>query len=261
MQRITIATRGSQLALWQAEHIKARLQTQHGPNLAVELKIITTTGDKILDAPLAKIGGKGLFLKEIEEALLAEEADLAVHSMKDVPPPHLRGLYPGRHSGARSPSDTLLLTAHGGLDSLPPGARVGTCQPTPAGPDLARRPDVQVLPLRGNVDARLRKLMEGQFDAIVMATAALNRLGLEAPRQLLDAARLSARRRPGGAGPGIQGRARGSGAGHRLPGPPRSPPALVLAERGFMEGLERRQRPSPPTRSLPATACSPWRVW
>ncbi|MEW5774817.1 MAG: hydroxymethylbilane synthase [Thermodesulfobacteriota bacterium] len=180
MDKLTIATRGSKLALWQANHIKDRLEAHH-PGLAVDLLVIKTTGDKILDVPLAKIGGKGLFVKEIEEALLERRADLAVHSMKDVPVELPAGLVVGIHPERERPTDTLLSVRHASLADLPPHARVGTSSLRRKSQLAALRPDLDIADLRGNVDTRLRKLMEGQFDAIVMATAGLRRLGLAAP--------------------------------------------------------------------------------
>ena len=181
MNKVTIATRGSALALWQAEHISALLRGRHA-GLEVELLKIKTTGDKILDVPLAKVGGKGLFVKEIEEALLDGRADLAVHSMKDVPtelPPDLVvGINPEREDC----TDTLLSVQYDGLSGLPQGARVGTSSLRRQSQLKTLRPDLQVESLRGNLDTRVRKLMEGQYDAIVVATAGLKRLGLSAPK-------------------------------------------------------------------------------
>ncbi len=181
MRKVTIATRGSKLALWQAEHISALLRRQYA-DLEVDLLRIKTTGDKILDVPLAKVGGKGLFVKEIEEALLDGRADLAVHSMKDVPtqlPPQLTvGVNPVREA----PTDSLLSVKYDGLDALPDGAHVGTSSLRRQAQLKTLRPDLDIESLRGNLDTRVRKLLEGQFDAIVVATAGLNRLGLTAPK-------------------------------------------------------------------------------
>lgn len=181
MRKVTIATRGSKLALWQAEHISALLRRQY-PGLEVDLLKIKTTGDKILDVPLAKVGGKGLFVKEIEEALLDGRADLAVHSMKDVPtelPPQLTvGVNPVREAA----TDSLLSVKYDGLDALPNGAHVGTSSLRRQAQLKTLRPDLDIESLRGNLDTRVRKLMEGRFDAIVVATAGLNRLGLTAPK-------------------------------------------------------------------------------
>ncbi len=177
--RIRIATRGSKLALWQAEHIAGRLREQY-PQLDVELKKIKTSGDKIQDVPLAKVGGKGLFVKEIEEALERDEADLAVHSMKDVPAELPPGLVLGVIPQRDDPSDCFLSTAYSGLDSLPQGGVVGTSSLRRQAQILALRPDLQLVPLRGNLDTRLRKLEQGQFDAIIVASVGLKRLELGA---------------------------------------------------------------------------------
>jgi len=180
MNKLVIATRGSALALWQANHIKDCLETEH-PGLEVELLKIKTKGDKILDVPLAKVGGKGLFVKEIEEALLDGRAHLAVHSMKDVPtqlPEELEvGIIPEREE----PTDTLLSVKYEGLEGLPQGALVGTSSLRRQSQLATLRPDLKITWLRGNLDTRLRKLMDGDYDAIILATAGLNRLGLTAP--------------------------------------------------------------------------------
>ncbi|NJB69310.1 hydroxymethylbilane synthase [Desulfobaculum xiamenense] len=181
MKNITIATRGSKLALWQANHIRDCLLAQY-PGISVDLLEIKTTGDKILDVPLAKVGGKGLFVKEIEEALLDGRADLAVHSMKDVPVELPESLVVGVNPKREDNTDTLLSVHYGSLDELPKGAKVGTSSLRRRAQLLALRPDLEVLDLRGNVDTRLRKLIEGQYDAIVMATAGIRRLGLSAPK-------------------------------------------------------------------------------
>lgn len=179
IQRLTIATRGSKLALWQAEFIKKNL-TDRYPGLQVELSIIKTTGDKILDVPLAKVGGKGLFVKEIEEALLEGRADLAVHSMKDVPAEIPTGLILGVIPERAKAYDQLLSCRYKGLTDLPKKARVGTSSLRRKSQLLALRPDLTVVNLRGNLDTRVRKLSEDQFDAIVVAAAGLDRLGLSA---------------------------------------------------------------------------------
>ncbi|MDP2846689.1 MAG: hydroxymethylbilane synthase [Humidesulfovibrio sp.] len=181
MKNITIATRGSMLALWQAEHIKSLLCARY-PGLTVDLLKIKTTGDKILDVPLAKVGGKGLFVKEIEEALLDGRADLAVHSMKDVPTELPEELIVGVNPVREAPTDSLLSVNFDGLDALPKGAKVGTSSLRRQAQLLTLRPDLTIESLRGNLDTRVRKLLEGQFDAIVVATAGLNRLGLTAPK-------------------------------------------------------------------------------
>jgi hydroxymethylbilane synthase len=176
-ERLVIATRGSALALWQAEHVKARI-AQVAPDIAVEFNVIKTSGDKILDVPLAKVGGKGLFVKEIEQALLDHQADLAVHSMKDVPAELAPGLVLAAVSSREVPWDALCARAPVTVDTLPHGARVGTSSMRRQCQLLARRPDLQIAMLRGNVPTRIRKLDEGAFDAIVLAAAGLTRLGL-----------------------------------------------------------------------------------
>ena len=176
MQRLTIGTRGSALALWQAEHVAERLRTA-SPILEVELKVIKTRGDKILDVPLAKVGGKGLFVKEIEQAMLRHEIHLAVHSIKDVPALLSPGLILAAIPEREDPRDALVSRA-GELDDLPAGAVVGTSSLRRACQLLHRRPDLKLRNLRGNVDTRLGKLDEGQYDAVVLAAAGLNRLGL-----------------------------------------------------------------------------------
>jgi hydroxymethylbilane synthase len=176
-QRLVIATRGSALALWQAEHVKARLAAV-APDVAVEFNVIKTSGDQILDVPLAKVGGKGLFVKEIEQALLDHQADLAVHSMKDVPAELAPGLVLVAVSSREVPWDALCARAPVTVDTLPRGARVGTSSMRRQCQLLARRPDLQIAMLRGNVPTRIRKLDDGEFDAIVLAAAGLTRLGL-----------------------------------------------------------------------------------
>ncbi len=182
MKNIVIATRGSKLALWQANHIKDCIEQQHAGEVAVELLVLKTKGDIILDVPLAKVGGKGLFVKEIEEALLDGRADLAVHSMKDVPMELPEGLILGAIPAREDASDTFLSVQYDTLDSLPQGATVGTSSLRRQSQLLTLRPDLKVVSLRGNVDTRLRKLTDGEFDAIIMATSGLKRLGLTAPK-------------------------------------------------------------------------------
>jgi hydroxymethylbilane synthase len=179
VKRLVIATRGSQLALWQAEHTKARLLAV-APELAVDFNVITTSGDKILDVPLAKVGGKGLFVKEIEQALLDRTADLAVHSMKDVPAELAPGLTLAAVSSREVPWDALCAREAVTVDTLPRGASVGTSSMRRQCQLLARRPDLKISMLRGNVPTRIRRLDEGVFDAIVLAAAGLTRLGLAA---------------------------------------------------------------------------------
>ena len=182
MKKLVIATRGSALALWQANHIKDRLESEH-PGLTVELLKIKTKGDKILDVPLAKVGGKGLFVKEIEEALLDGRAHLAVHSMKDVPTELPENLVVGIIPEREAATDSLLSVKYDDLSGLPEGAVVGTSSLRRQSQLATLRPDLKIESLRGNLDTRVRKLIDGEFDAIVVATAGLNRLGLSAPRQ------------------------------------------------------------------------------
>ncbi|MCC7122922.1 MAG: hydroxymethylbilane synthase [Gammaproteobacteria bacterium] len=175
---VRIATRGSQLALWQAEHVRERLVALH-PGLAVELVAMKTTGDKILDAPLAKIGGKGLFVKELEQAMLEGRADLAVHSMKDVPVELPDGLHIACVLTREDPRDCLLARNGRDLASLPHGAIVGTSSLRRRSQLRILRADLDLRDLRGNVNTRLARLANGEYDAIVLAFAGLKRLALE----------------------------------------------------------------------------------
>jgi hydroxymethylbilane synthase len=176
-QRIVIATRESRLALWQAEHVKARLEGLY-PACRVELLGMTTRGDQILDRPLAKVGGKGLFVKELETALLDGQADIAVHSMKDVPMVLEEEFTLACISARELPLDAFVSSRYASLDELPPGAVVGTSSLRRESQLHARYPYLAVSSLRGNLDTRLRKLDEGQYDAIILAAAGLIRLGL-----------------------------------------------------------------------------------
>ena len=180
--KVVIGTRGSKLALWQAEWVKAELQRMN-PGLEVELNKIKTTGDKILDVPLAKVGGKGLFVKEIEEALLRREADLAVHSMKDVPTEFPEDLHLAVICKREDPRDAFIARSSGpaakSFRDLPHGATVGTSSLRRACQLLSIRPDLRIMQLRGNLESRFRKLDEGQFDAIILAAAGVKRLGWE----------------------------------------------------------------------------------
>lgn len=174
---LRIATRKSPLAMWQAEFVRSELQRLH-PGLEVELVTFTTQGDKILDTPLAKIGGKGLFVKELEVALLDGRADIAVHSMKDVPMDFPEGLGLIAIGEREDPRDAFVSNTYASIDALPAGAVVGTSSLRRLVQLRARRPDLRIEALRGNLDTRLRKLDEGQYDAIVLAAAGLKRLGL-----------------------------------------------------------------------------------
>jgi hydroxymethylbilane synthase len=180
--KVVIGTRGSKLALWQAEWVKAELQRMN-PGLEIELNKIKTTGDKILDVPLAKVGGKGLFVKEIEEALLRKEADLAVHSMKDVPTDFPSDLHLAVICRREDPRDAFIARstapAAKNFKELPRGATVGTSSLRRACQLLSIRPDLRIKQLRGNLETRFRKLDEGQFDAIILAAAGVKRLGWE----------------------------------------------------------------------------------
>ena len=179
MNTLKIATRQSPLALWQAEHIRERLELLH-PGLKVELVTFVTQGDKILDTPLAKIGGKGLFVKELEAALLDGRADLAVHSMKDVPMQLPQGLSLAVTCEREDPFDAFVSNQFENFEALPQGARLGTSSLRRKCQILKQRPDLDVIDLRGNVGTRLSKLDEGQYDAIILASAGLKRLGLQA---------------------------------------------------------------------------------
>ncbi|MFZ1576532.1 MAG: hydroxymethylbilane synthase [Chromatiaceae bacterium] len=175
---IRIATRKSPLALWQAEHVAEALRRAH-PGLQVEILGMTTRGDKILDAPLAKIGGKGLFVKELEQGLLEGSADIAVHSTKDVPVDFPEGLFLPAILEREDPRDAFVSQRFERLDDLPQGARIGTSSLRRQCQLAARRPDLDIQPLRGNVNTRLAKLDSGEFDAILLAAAGLMRLGFE----------------------------------------------------------------------------------
>ncbi len=175
-REIRIATRKSALALWQAEYVKARLEASH-PGLKVSLVPMVSRGDKLLDAPLAKIGGKGLFVKELEEAMLDGGADIAVHSMKDVPMEFPEGLGLYCICEREDPRDAFVSNRFDSLDALPPGAVVGTSSLRRRAQVLARRPDLKIQFLRGNVNTRLAKLDAGEYDAIILAAAGLIRLG------------------------------------------------------------------------------------
>jgi hydroxymethylbilane synthase len=172
---LRIATRKSPLAMWQAEHIKARLEALH-PGLVVELVTFTTQGDKILDVPLAKIGGKGLFVKELEVAMLDGRADIAVHSMKDVPMEFPEGLELGIICERENPHDAFVSNTYKSIDELPQGAVVGTSSLRRQCQIQQQRPDLIIKSLRGNVQTRLSKLDAGEFDAIILAAAGLLRM-------------------------------------------------------------------------------------
>lgn len=183
---VRIATRQSPLALWQAEFVKAELQRFH-PGLQVELVKMVTQGDKILDAPLAKVGGKGLFVKELETGMLEGEADIAVHSMKDVPVEFPEGLHLAVICEREDPRDAFVSNTYNKFEDLPQGARVGTSSLRRQAQLLLARPDLEIISLRGNVNTRLRKLDDGDYDAIVLAAAGLIRLEMgDRIREFLD---------------------------------------------------------------------------
>ncbi|QOW44766.1 hydroxymethylbilane synthase [Acinetobacter piscicola] len=177
MKTLKIATRQSPLAMWQAEHIRDRLEQLH-PQLQVELVTFVTQGDKILDTPLAKIGGKGLFVKELEAALLDGRADLAVHSMKDVPMQLPEGLELAVICEREDPFDAFVSNHYAKFEDLPQGAKLGTSSLRRKCQVLKQRPDLDVIDLRGNVGTRLSKLDAEQYDAIILASSGLKRLGL-----------------------------------------------------------------------------------
>jgi len=174
---IRIATRQSPLALWQAEHVAARLR-QAFPGIETELVTMVTRGDKILDAPLAKVGGKGLFVKELEQGMLEGRADIAVHSMKDVPVEFPEGLHLAVILEREDPSDAFVSNRYSSLADLPANARIGTSSLRRQCQIKARFPDAEILSLRGNVNTRLAKLDAGEYDAIILASAGLKRLGM-----------------------------------------------------------------------------------
>ncbi len=178
LRELRIGTRGSQLALFQANWVKTRLEQAH-PGIRVTLVKIKTTGDKIQDAPLAKIGGKGLFVKEIEEALLRRHIDLAVHSIKDVPTELPEGLHLAAIPRREDPLDAFISREGVPLKDLPRGARIGTSSLRRQAQLLHFRPDLRLIPLRGNLDTRLKKLIALGLDGIVLASAGLKRLGME----------------------------------------------------------------------------------
>jgi hydroxymethylbilane synthase len=235
-RKLVIATRQSQLALWQARFVQSELRAAH-PELNVELLGITTRGDKWLSSPLSEIGGKGLFIKELEQALIDGSADLAVHSVKDVPAELPHGFAMPVLAFREDVRDALVSRAGAGLADLPPGALVGSSSLRRQSQLLAIRADLDVRPIRGNVGTRLQKLDDGDFDAVVLATAGLNRLGLAervtehlSPEVCLPAA--------GQGALGIECRA-GDSEVVELLGPLQDPEvhACVTAERRVSEGL------------------------
>ena len=179
MKEIKIATRKSILALWQSEHIKARIEAQH-KGMKVVLEGMKTKGDVILDTPLAKIGGKGLFTKELEDSMLKGETDIAVHSLKDVPVVFPEGLKLAAICSREDTRDAMISGKFAKFSDLPHGAKVGTTSLRRKMQLLIMRPDLEIISLRGNVQTRLRKLKDGEFDAIILAMAGINRLNIKA---------------------------------------------------------------------------------
>jgi len=187
MARLRIGSRGSQLALWQAHHISALLR-ERGHEVELEIEIIKTTGDKITDVALAKVGTKGMFTKEIEEALAEGRIDLAVHSLKDLPTELSLGFEVAAITTRENPRDVFCSRKYKNVEELPQAARVGTSSLRRQAQLKAVRPDLDIFPLRGNVDTRLRKLEAGEYDAIILAAAGLNRLGkTQLVRQVISA--------------------------------------------------------------------------
>ena len=174
--KLVIATRQSALAMWQAEHVRDRLRAVY-PSCAIELLGLTTQGDRVVDTPLADIGGKGLFIKELEQAMLGGRADLAVHSLKDVPMDMPEGFVLAAIMAREDPRDAFVSNAHRSLSELPPGSKVGTSSLRREAQLRERYPELAAEPLRGNVTTRLRKLDEGRYAAIILAVAGLKRLG------------------------------------------------------------------------------------
>ena len=233
--RVVIATRESRLALWPAEHVRTLLERRLG--MTVTLLPMTTRGDQILDRSLAKVGGKGLFVKELENALEDGRADLAVHSLKDVPMDLPAGFALAAVLEREDPADAFVSARHASLDALPHGAVVGTSSLRRLVQLRAMRPDLRIESLRGNLDTRLRKLDQGDYDAIVLAAAGLVRLGLGARiRARFDAARMLPAAGQGALG--IEIRAGATGLGERLATLTHRPTWLaVLAERAVSRTL------------------------
>jgi hydroxymethylbilane synthase len=177
--KIIFATRPSALARWQTARVIQLLQAAH-PGLECNEYVITTTGDRVLDRPLPEIGGKGIFTSELEDALLSGKVDAAVHSLKDLPVENTPGIVVAAIPEREAAQDVLVSADGWTISNLPDGARVGTCSTRRTAQLLARRPDLTILPLRGNVDSRVRKVLTGEYDAIVLAQAGLTRLGLQA---------------------------------------------------------------------------------
>ncbi len=233
---LTIGTRGSALARWQSDWVKARLLADW-PELACETKLFHTSGDKILDKPLPEIGGKGLFTEELENALRSGEIDIAVHSLKDLPIADVPGLAIGAIGEREDSRDVLISRHYHTLANLPPGARVGTSSLRRSAQLLAARPDLQILSLRGNVDTRIRKAMQGDYDAIVLAAAGVLRLGFSShiAEYLSSDVMLPA---PGQGAVAVQCRSDDAAARALLHPIDHAPTrSAVTAERAFLNGL------------------------
>jgi hydroxymethylbilane synthase len=233
---LTIGTRGSALARWQTDWVRARLQTAW-PDLECQTRLFTTSGDRILNKPLPEIGGKGLFTEELENALRNGEIDLAVHSLKDLPIDDAPGLTLGAIPVREDARDVLISRNGWTLDTLPRGARVGTSSLRRSAQLLALRPDLTLLPLRGNVDTRIRKAMNGEYEAIVLAAAGVLRLGLgeHITEYLPFEVMLPA---PGQGAMAVQSRADDASVLELLrPLDDPAPRAAVTAERAFLKAL------------------------
>lgn len=233
MRTLVIGSRGSRLALWQAEWVKARLLER---GHACRLQVIRTSGDRITDRPLASFGGRGVFVKEIEDALIAGEIDLAVHSLKDLPTAQPEGLEICCIPEREDARDLLASAGGRGLRDLPPGASVGTGSPRRACQLRALRPDLSIRDLRGNVDTRIRKLREGDLDAIVLAAAGIRRLGETVAGRVLEIDEMVPAVGQGALA--VEARRDDRGIGAALE-PIHHPPtaAAVTAERAFLRGL------------------------
>ena len=251
---VRIGTRGSRLALTQAGHMQVRIAAAlgYGPEDAqgvAPLIVITTTGDRVQDRRLLEIGGKALFTKEIEEAMLAGEIDCAIHSMKDVPIDRQPGLVLAAIPEREDPRDAFLSPRYASMDALPQGARLGTASLRRQTQALYRRPDLEIVMVRGNVDTRLAKLEAGEADAMLLALAGLKRMGLAgAVRDILDP--VAAPPAPGQGALAIETHERNAGAGWVLALRDEPTTLAVAAERGALEALEgsphRHRRPCPP---------------
>ena len=236
---LKFATRPSKLARWQTNHVMRALEKAH-PDLTCLEEIFTTRGDKILDKPLPLIGGKGLFTQELESALLSGRVDSAVHSLKDLPTENPAGLTLGAIPARADARDALVSETGYSLENLPEGARVGTSSPRRGAQLLALRSDLQIADIRGNVDTRLRKLLEGQYDAVVFAVAGLHRLGLDknldGQMQILPSDQMLPA--PGQGAMAVQCRADADAALDLLAAIEHLPTRLaVTAERAFLAGL------------------------